>query len=261
MWQQRLTADSKHRKCAKVVGDVMGNYHPHGDAAIYDALVRMAQPFSLRVPLVDGSGNFGSLDGDPAAAMRYTECRLAPARSRAPRGARARTRSTSGPTTTAPEAEPVVLPARCRTCWSTARRASPSAWPPTFLRTTPRRCAAPPFACSTRWSQDRELSTRELCRTIKGPDFPTGGQIVSSSARRSSRSTRRARARIKLRGTWERGPDDTQRQDLVHHQHPLQREQGHARRAHRRSRGVAQDAAARSTSRTCRPTTSASSWS
>src|SRR6188474_2984366 len=76
MWQQGLRADVKHRKCAKVVGDVMGNYHPHGDASIYDALVRMAQPFSLRALLVDGSGNFGSLDGDSAAAMRYTECRL-----------------------------------------------------------------------------------------------------------------------------------------------------------------------------------------
>ncbi len=77
MWQQNLTADAKHRKCAKVVGDVMGNYHPHGDAALYETLVRMAQPFSLRYPLIDGSGNFGSLDGDSAAAMRYTECRLA----------------------------------------------------------------------------------------------------------------------------------------------------------------------------------------
>src|SRR5687767_15387862 len=77
MWQQNLTADVKHRKCAKVVGDVMGNYHPHGDSAIYETLVRMAQPFSLRYPLVDGSGNFGSLDGDGAAAFRYTECRLA----------------------------------------------------------------------------------------------------------------------------------------------------------------------------------------
>ncbi len=77
MWQQNLTADVKHRKCAKVVGDVMGSYHPHGDMALYETLVRMAQSFSLRYPLVDGSGNFGSLDGDSAAAMRYTECRLA----------------------------------------------------------------------------------------------------------------------------------------------------------------------------------------
>ena len=64
-------------KCARIVGDVMGNYHPHGDSAIYDTLVRLAQPFSLRYPLVDGQGNFGSIDDDPPAAMRYTECRLA----------------------------------------------------------------------------------------------------------------------------------------------------------------------------------------
>src|SRR5213596_2472571 len=77
MWQQRLFADAKHRKCATVVGTVMGNYHPHGDSSIYEALVRLAQPFAMRTPLVEGSGNFGSMDGDPAAAMRYTECRLA----------------------------------------------------------------------------------------------------------------------------------------------------------------------------------------
>ena len=77
MWQQDLRADAKHRKSATVVGNVIGNYHPHGDASVYDALVRMAQAFSLRYPLVDGSGNFGSLDGDCAAAYRYTECRLA----------------------------------------------------------------------------------------------------------------------------------------------------------------------------------------
>ena len=71
-----LQPNRPYTKCARVVGDVMGNYHPHGDSAIYDTLVRMAQPFSLRYPLVDGQGNFGYLDGDPAAAMRYTECRL-----------------------------------------------------------------------------------------------------------------------------------------------------------------------------------------
>ena len=71
------TADRPYRKSARVVGDVMGKYHPHGDAAIYDAMVRMAQSFSMRSPLIDGQGNFGSVDGDPAAAMRYTEARLA----------------------------------------------------------------------------------------------------------------------------------------------------------------------------------------
>src|ERR671919_1257439 len=72
-----LEPNKKHVKCARVVGEVMGKYHPHGNLAIYDALVRMAQDFSMRVPLVDGQGNFGSVDGDPPAADRYTECRLA----------------------------------------------------------------------------------------------------------------------------------------------------------------------------------------
>ena len=71
------THDKPYRKSAKVVGEVMGNYHPHGDLSIYDALVRMAQPFSMRLRLIDGQGNFGSVDGDPPAAMRYTEVRLA----------------------------------------------------------------------------------------------------------------------------------------------------------------------------------------
>ncbi|MFM7304515.1 MAG: DNA gyrase subunit A, partial [Alphaproteobacteria bacterium] len=79
MQEAGYTADKPYRKSARVVGDVMGKYHPHGDASIYDALVRMAQPFSMRLPLIDGQGNFGSVDGDPPAAMRYTEARLAPA--------------------------------------------------------------------------------------------------------------------------------------------------------------------------------------
>jgi DNA gyrase subunit A len=77
MHEQGHTPDKKYVKSARVVGDVMGKYHPHGDQAIYDALVRMAQDFSMRLQLIDGQGNFGSVDGDPPAAMRYTECRLA----------------------------------------------------------------------------------------------------------------------------------------------------------------------------------------
>ena len=73
-----LASNRAYRKCAKIVGEVMGKYHPHGDAAVYDALVRMAQDFNMRYPLVDGQGNFGSVDGDPPAAMRYTEARLEP---------------------------------------------------------------------------------------------------------------------------------------------------------------------------------------
>ena len=78
MQQLGLQPNRPYVKCAKVVGDVMGGYHPHGDASIYDTLVRLAQPFSSRYPLVDGQGNFGNVDGYGAAAMRYTECRLSP---------------------------------------------------------------------------------------------------------------------------------------------------------------------------------------
>ncbi|HIF52698.1 MAG TPA: DNA gyrase subunit A, partial [Candidatus Nitrosopelagicus sp.] len=77
MYQLKLMHGSPYKKCARIVGDVMGKYHPHGDQAIYDSMVRMAQSFSMRLELVDGQGNFGSLDGDRAAAMRYTEARLA----------------------------------------------------------------------------------------------------------------------------------------------------------------------------------------
>src|SRR5512135_1557844 len=79
MYDMGLRADSPYRKSARIVGEVLGKYHPHGDMAVYDAMVRMAQDFSMRVLLVDGQGNFGSVDGDAAAAMRYTEAKLAPA--------------------------------------------------------------------------------------------------------------------------------------------------------------------------------------
>src|SRR5713226_8723616 len=76
MYELGLTSNKPYRKCAKIVGEVLGKYHPHGDVPVYDALVRMAQPFNMRYPLVDGQGNFGSVDGDMPAAMRYTEARL-----------------------------------------------------------------------------------------------------------------------------------------------------------------------------------------
>ena len=141
MWQQNLTADAKHRKCAKVVGDVMGSYHPHGDAALYETLVRMAQSFSLRYPLVDGSGNFGSLDGDSAAAMRYTECRLARISDEMLDRDRADDGALPARTTTARRPSRSSCRRGSRTCWSTARPASPSAWRPTSRRTTSARSA------------------------------------------------------------------------------------------------------------------------
>ena len=111
MFQQRLDSTAKHRKCAKVVGDVMGKYHPHGDSSIYEALVRMSQPFSLRMPMIDGSGNFGSIDGDNAAAMRYTECRMMPIASEVLADLATRTVAFK-PSYDGTREEPVVLPSR-----------------------------------------------------------------------------------------------------------------------------------------------------
>ena len=98
MRELRLDPSSGYKKCAKIVGEVMGNFHPHGDSALYDALVRMAQPFSMSLPLVDGQGNFGSIDNDPPAAMRYTESRMEKA-APSPRHPAGNDAWTRGPTT------------------------------------------------------------------------------------------------------------------------------------------------------------------
>ena len=135
MSEMGLRPDRGHVKSSRVVGDVMGKYHPHGDTAIYDALVRMAQPFTMRLPLVDGHGNFGSLDDGPAAS-RYTEARLAAGRDADDRPASTRRPSTSSPTTTTSCSSPRSCPRRSPTCSSTVPAASPSAWPPTWRRTT-----------------------------------------------------------------------------------------------------------------------------
>lgn len=115
-YQEGVLPGRKHVKSAKIVGEVMGKYHPHGDAAIYDALVRMAQPWNLRYPLIDGQGNFGSIDGDPPAAQRYTEARLSPSGRRC-FWTLTRTRWTSAPTTTAPSRSPRSCPPPYPTSW------------------------------------------------------------------------------------------------------------------------------------------------
>ena len=112
MHEKGHTPDKQYVKSARVVGDVMGKYHPHGDQAIYDALVRMAQDFSMRLPLIDGQGNFGSVDGDPPAAMRYTEVPARQAGDGSCSTTSTRTPSISRPTTTATRASRSVLPAR-----------------------------------------------------------------------------------------------------------------------------------------------------
>src|SRR4026209_2302934 len=176
MWQQNLTSDAKHRKCAKVGGDVMGGYHPHGDAAIYETLVRLAQSFSLRYPLIDGSGNFGSLDGDSAAAMRYTECRLARISDELLTEIEQRTVHFR-PSYDGTRTEPVVLPARFPNLFINGATGIAVGMatniPPHNLGEI---CTA-----LIKLLDNPDLSAVQLCRYVKGPDFPTGGQILNSA--------------------------------------------------------------------------------
>ena len=201
MWQQGLTADTKFRKCAKVVGDVMGSFHPHGDAAIYETLVRMAQPFSLRYPLVDGSGNFGSLDGDNAAAMRYTECRLTRISDELLAEIEQDT-VTYRPNYDGTKTEPVVLPARLPNLLINGATGIAVGMatniPPHNLGEV---CTA-----LIRLLENDELGNAQLCKYIKGPDFPTGGQILNSPEEIKA-IYRTGSGSIRLRGTWDIGEE------------------------------------------------------
>jgi len=203
MWQQRLTADAKHRKCAKVVGDVMGNFHPHGDSSIYDALVRIAQPFSLRVVLVDGSGNFGSLDGDPAAAMRYTECRLTPAAGEL-LGELGQSTVHFRPNYDGTRTEPVVLPAKLPNLLINGASGIAVGMATNIPPHNPEEVLTAALRLLDALVAGKELSSRELCRTVKGPDFPTGGQLVSTSDE-IKQVYETGHGTLKVRGTWEAG--------------------------------------------------------
>ncbi len=177
MDQQGLRSTAKHRKCAKVVGDVMGNYHPHGDSSIYEALVRMAQPFSLRMPLIDGSGNFGSIDGDNAAAMRYTECRMRPIATEMLRDLSTRTVAFK-PNYDGSREEPVVLPSRMPALLVNGATGIAVGMatniPPHNLKEV---CNA-----LLKLLRDPEIKDDRLVAAdaVMGPDFPTGGEVFNS---------------------------------------------------------------------------------
>ncbi len=199
MWQQNLTADVKHRKCAKVVGDVMGNYHPHGDSAIYETLVRMAQSFSLRYPLVDGSGNFGSLDGDGAAAMRYTECRLARLSDEMLEEIDQSTVHFR-PNYDGSKTEPVVLPARVPNLLVNGATGIAVG----MATSIPPHNLAEVCTGLIKLLENPDLTTPQLCRWVKGPDFPTGGQILNS-ADELKEIYKTGSGAIRLRATWQMG--------------------------------------------------------
>jgi DNA gyrase subunit A len=181
------------RKCARVVGDVMGSYHPHGDSAIYDALVRLAQPFSLRYPLVAGQGYFGSVDGDSAAAMRYTECRLSRMATELVRDIDADTIDFV-PNYDGSQREPSVLPSRFPNLLvngsSGIAVGMATNMPPHNLSEVIDGIVA--------MIEDPSIDVERLSRHIKGPDFPTGGTIVGRSGIRDA--YRSGRGRIVVRG-------------------------------------------------------------
>ncbi len=205
MWDRNLSADAKHRKSATVVGEVMGGYHPHGDSSIYEALVRMAQPFAMRMPLVNGSGNFGSMDGDPAAAMRYTECRLEAI------SAEILTDLDKGtvhwrPNYDGTKSEPVVLPAKLPNLLINGATGIAVGMATNIPPHNPEEVCAASIRLLDALLEGKKLSARELTRTIKGPDFPTGGQIVSSTEE-IKKIYETGQGSIKVRATWEAGKE------------------------------------------------------
>src|SRR4051794_19615301 len=173
MHESGLQPNRPYKKCANVVGTVMGQYHPHGEGAIYDTLVRLAQPFSLRYPLVDGQGNFGSVDDDPAAAMRYTECRLSRLATEMLRDIDADTVGFQ-PNYDESRREPTVLPSRFPNLLvngsSGIAVGMATNMPPHHLGET--------IDAVLALIDDPDADVEKLMKHVKGPDFPTGGIIV-----------------------------------------------------------------------------------
>jgi len=219
MYDGQYRPDRGYNKCARVVGDVMGNYHPHGDTAIYDTLVRLAQPWAMRMPLVDGQGNFGSPGNDPPAAMRYTECRLAPLAMEMLRDIDKETVDFR-PNYDGQSAEPVVLPARFPNLLVNGSEGiavgMATKIPPHNLREV---------AAGAQWylehfdATDDELLVALLER-IPGPDFPTAAQIVGR--RGIQEAYRTGRGSITMRAVVEVEEDRRGRTCLVATQLPFQ---------------------------------------
>ena len=219
MYDSGFRPDRSYVKCARVVGDVMGNYHPHGDSAIYDALVRLAQPWSMRYPLIDGQGNFGSPGNDPAAAMRYTECRLTPLAMSMLADIDEETvdfaDNYDGRTQ-----EPTVLPGRVPNLLINGSAGiavgMATNMPPHNLREV---------AAGATWALDNPEASEEetleaLMGYIKGPDFPTAGLVVGSDGIESAYRT--GRGSIRMRSVVEAEEDAKGRTILVVTELPYQ---------------------------------------
>jgi len=197
-----LTPDAKYRKSAAVVGEVMGKYHPHGDVAIYDAMVRLAQDFVMRAPLVAGHGNFGSVDGDAPAAMRYTEAKLRPVALDL-LGELGRRTVDWRPNYDGTRSEPVVLPARFPNLLVNGSQGiavgMATSIPPHNLGEVIDACVA--------LVNQRDLPTSQLLKYVKGPDFPTGGQLQATKKELDAVYSS-GQGSLKLRGEWKLEGDD-----------------------------------------------------
>lgn len=205
--------DKPHRKCARIVGDTMGKYHPHGDSSIYEALVKLAQEWNTRYPLVDGHGNFGSVDGDHAAAMRYTEARLSKM-SMEMLADIGKDTVDFVPNFDETEKEPTVLPSRFPNLLvnGTSGIAVGMATniPPHNLKEV---IDATVKMIDNRIYEDRETSIEELMEIIKGPDFPTGAQILGR--REIEEAYRTGRGKIKVRAITDIEPMQHDKQRIV----------------------------------------------
>jgi DNA gyrase subunit A len=194
MHEAGLQPNRPYRKCARVVGDVMGNFHPHGDQAIYDTLVRLAQEFAMRYPLVDGQGNFGSIDNDPPAAMRYTEARLDRLATELLRDIDQDTVD-FGPNYDESRQEPFILPARFPNLLVNG-----SAGIAVGMATNiPPHNLAEAIDATIAYIDDPGIDVSGLMRHVKGPDFPTGGLIVGRGGIREAYETGRGRVVIRAR--------------------------------------------------------------
>ena len=198
MYQSGYTNDKQHKKSARIVGDVMGKFHPHGDSSIYEALVRMAQDFSYRYPLVDGHGNFGNMDGDGAAAMRYTESRLAKISSELLRDINKNTVDMT-PNFDELEEEPVVLPSRFPNILVNGTMGIAVGMatniPPHNLGEVIDGCVA--------YINNPNIDTLGLMEYIKGPDFPTGAIILGNSGIKKAYETGRGTITIRSKANIE----------------------------------------------------------
>ncbi len=200
------TSNTRPRKCAAFVGDVLKLYHPHGDTAVYDALVRMAQPFSLRYPLIDGQGNFGSVDGDPPAAMRYTEAKLSAISSELMADIEKQTVDME-PNYDGSEEQPTVLPSRVPNLLVNGATGIAVGMttniPPHNLREI--------SAAVKELVDNPEATAEDLLTLVKGPDFPTGGVIMGTAGIKAAYSTGHGRIIVRARHSLEEASNGRER--------------------------------------------------